>query len=226
MNTSVSEDVKAFIIKNIDLLPREIYKRLVERGLNTNIRQKQIHFWWVELESPKAFGFLTESQFLICQIGIDATYNTNNLKFELYVIQAEIDGGMGFPLVSIEKIRGLEPNFLITDKDFAQISAACFIWKNVKIQLCLWHIKKAVSTRLSSSKNLQVNYNGLLVQQKFSFIDPSFKPALTKDKRCFCPKELRSLVWSFMNKHLHQHPMIPITDGQFLSSNVIWTMAV
>ncbi|GBB87713.1 hypothetical protein RclHR1_01420016 [Rhizophagus clarus] len=29
----------------------------------------------------------------------NATYNTNNLKFELYVIQAEIDGGMGFPLV-------------------------------------------------------------------------------------------------------------------------------
>jgi hypothetical protein len=89
-DTSISHEVKAFILDNIDLLPREIYKRLVKRGLNTNIRQKQIHFWWVELgknrykrdedafisaikwlkeksyeiifykESPKAFGFLTK----------------------------------------------------------------------------------------------------------------------------------------------------------------------
>ena len=139
--------------------------------------------------------------------------NTNNLKFELYVIQAEIDG-MGFPMaylflenngncgngvrteVIIDflaqlKIRELEPDFLITDKDFAQISASCFVWKNVKIQLCLWHIKKAELAKLSSSKNSQVNYNGLVAQQKFSFIDPSFKPTLTKDKGCVCPKELR-----------------------------------
>ena len=123
------------------------------------------------------------------------------------------------------KIRGLEPNFLITDKDFAQISAACFVWKNIKIQLCLWHIKKAVLAKLSSSKNSQVNYNGLVARQKFSFIDPSFKPT-TKDKGCVCPKELCQLICNFMNKHLHQHPIIPTIDGQFLSSDVIWTMAV
>src|ERR1043166_4632782 len=41
-NTSISQDIKTFILENIDLLPREIYKRLVECGLNTNIRQKQI----------------------------------------------------------------------------------------------------------------------------------------------------------------------------------------
>jgi hypothetical protein len=89
-NFTISPAVKQFILNNIDLLPREIYKRLVDRGLNINIRQKQIHFWWVELgktrykrdedsfisaekwlleksyqiifqkESPKALGFLTE----------------------------------------------------------------------------------------------------------------------------------------------------------------------
>ncbi|RHZ76766.1 hypothetical protein Glove_193g39 [Diversispora epigaea] len=101
---------------------------LVECGLNINICQKQIHFWWTELgksrykrnedsflsaqkwleekshqiifqkDAPKAFGFLTElwntlknSHFEIYEIGVDATYNTNNLKFELYVVYAEID---------------------------------------------------------------------------------------------------------------------------------------
>src|SRR6266542_2391487 len=48
-DTSIPNEVKTFILDNIDLLPREIYKRLIERGLNINIRQKQIHFWWVEL---------------------------------------------------------------------------------------------------------------------------------------------------------------------------------
>ena len=31
------------------MLPREIYKRLVEYGLDLNIRQKQIHFWWTKI---------------------------------------------------------------------------------------------------------------------------------------------------------------------------------
>jgi hypothetical protein len=86
---SIPSEVKQFIYDNIDLLPREIYKRLVERGLDINVRQKQVHFWWTELgksrykrdddsfisakkwleekayniifqnENPKAFGFLT-----------------------------------------------------------------------------------------------------------------------------------------------------------------------
>jgi hypothetical protein len=89
-NVSVSFDIKDFISDNIDLLPREIYKKLIERGLDINIRQKQIHFWWNELgknryirdkdsfisaqkwleensyqiifqtNNPKSFGFLTE----------------------------------------------------------------------------------------------------------------------------------------------------------------------
>jgi len=89
-NVSVPSEIKQFIWDNVDLLPREIYKRLVERGLDINIRQKQVHFWWTELgknrykrnenpfisaqkwleensyqiifqkEDPKALGFLTK----------------------------------------------------------------------------------------------------------------------------------------------------------------------
>jgi len=106
------------------------------------------------------------------------------LKFELYVVHAEVDS-MGFLLaylflenngncgggirtgviidflLQLKKL-GLEPEFFITDKDFAQISAARFVWKDIKVQLCLWHIKKAVEARLSSNKvPQQVNYNGV-----------------------------------------------------------------
>ena len=40
LNVSISSEIKHFILENIDLLPREIYKRLVERELSTNICQK------------------------------------------------------------------------------------------------------------------------------------------------------------------------------------------
>ncbi len=52
-NTSISSEVKKFILDNIDLLPQEIYKRLVKHGLNINICQKQIYFWWIELSKSK-----------------------------------------------------------------------------------------------------------------------------------------------------------------------------
>lgn len=48
-NISVPENIKDFIRDNIDLLPREIYARLVSDGMAPSIRQKQIHFWWSEL---------------------------------------------------------------------------------------------------------------------------------------------------------------------------------
>ena len=48
-DTSISPEIKQFILENIDLLPCEIYKRLVEQGLDINIRQKQVHFWWTEI---------------------------------------------------------------------------------------------------------------------------------------------------------------------------------
>jgi hypothetical protein len=61
------------------------------------------------------------------------------------------------------KMRGLKPDFFITDKDFAQISATRFVWSNIKIQLCLWHIKKAVEARLTNNKKpQQINYNGVI----------------------------------------------------------------
>ncbi|CAG8682231.1 24299_t:CDS:2 [Gigaspora margarita] len=115
-------------------------------------------------------------------------HNTNNLRFELYVVHVEIDGSDFF--VSL-KMRGLEPEFFLSDKDFSQIFAAKHVWKDIKIQLYLWHIKRAVGTRLANNKKPQnINYNGIVAQQYFSFIDPLFQPNLNNNKIQFCPKEL------------------------------------
>lgn len=101
----ISPEIKNFILDNIDLLPREIYKQLIKQGLNINIRQKQIHFWWMELgktrykrdedsfisaikwlkekeheivfqnNNPKAFGFLTNLWNIL-----------QNIQFKIYEI--------------------------------------------------------------------------------------------------------------------------------------------
>jgi hypothetical protein len=47
--TTIPQNVKDFIKENIDLLPREIYARLVDNGLDLSFQQKQIHFWWTQL---------------------------------------------------------------------------------------------------------------------------------------------------------------------------------
>ncbi len=111
---------------------------------------------------------------------MDATYNTNNLGFELYVLHAEVNG-TGFPLsylflenngkckegirtsilqmfLTVFRDQGVRPLFFLTDKDFAQINAVRFTWPYTKIQLCKWHVKRAITTRLSSNKATRSNF--------------------------------------------------------------------
>ncbi|PKC08060.1 hypothetical protein RhiirA5_376549 [Rhizophagus irregularis] len=42
-------------------------------------------------------NFPSNFQFKIREIGVNIIYNTNNLKFELYIVHAEVDG-IGVPL--------------------------------------------------------------------------------------------------------------------------------
>ncbi|CAG8845821.1 32629_t:CDS:2, partial [Gigaspora margarita] len=44
-DVSVSDNIKQFIMNNINLLPREIYAQLVENGLDLSISSKQVHNW-------------------------------------------------------------------------------------------------------------------------------------------------------------------------------------
>lgn len=177
--------------------------------------------------------------------------NTNNLTFELYVLHAEVDG-TGYPLgylfldnngngVSgaqtniitrfLEKFReyGIFPQFFLTDKDFAQISAGQTVWPNAKIQLCHWHLRRAVETKLKDTHlPKRDNYEPMAANHEFSFIDIEFNPSNTiyNKPTKFCPKEFRSHIWNLMNKHLHQHPLIPDISQQNLTSDIIRKQAV
>ncbi|CAG8451017.1 11206_t:CDS:2 [Scutellospora calospora] len=106
----------------------------------------------------QALGFLTgffnyfkQLNINICECGIDATW------LELYILYAEIDSSE-YPIAYLFlesnsksrnriqtdtiltflneiKLQGLLPEFILTDKDFTQISAIRFTWPNAKIQL-------------------------------------------------------------------------------------------
>ncbi|KAF7377076.1 hypothetical protein MSAN_00126100 [Mycena sanguinolenta] len=110
----------------------------------------------------------------VVEIGTDATYGTNSKHLELYTVLGEHDNA-GFPLsycllstaesidigkrkAALEawarKLRdtyGVIPVFVHVDKDMAEIGMIRSVW-NAKIQLCLWHLKRAVRTRLDKRK--------------------------------------------------------------------------
>lgn len=48
----------------------------------------------------------------------------------------------------LRDLENINPQFLLSDKDFAQISALQITWPNAKIQLCQWHLLRALKTKL------------------------------------------------------------------------------
>ncbi|CAG8818445.1 1583_t:CDS:2, partial [Cetraspora pellucida] len=62
-----------------------------------------------------------------------------------------------------------------TTKDFILINAIKNVWPNKGIQLCLWHLKKAILTKIKLNKQ-QVRYSLFTIGdfQQFPFIDPNF----------------------------------------------------
>jgi hypothetical protein len=49
----------------------------------------------------------------------------------------------------------LDPSFFGTDKDPAEIFAIRNVWPNTTIQLCYWHARRALRTKLTSSRETQ-----------------------------------------------------------------------
>ena len=128
----------------------------------------------------------------------------------------------------------IHPTFVHVDKDMAEINAVKEVW-NPKIQLCWWHLKKAVRERLKKTKLSTTPYNVVEAHAKFSFIDLQFTPngrsdaretkglpvsdALGKESDCtdklnagprqFCPKRYCDTILELIEKHFCAHPLIP-----------------
>jgi len=69
----------------------------------------------------------------------------------------------------------VNPVFVHVDKDMAEIGASKEIWK-AKINLCWWHLRRAVRTRLGQTKLATTPYNAKQACEEFDFIDAEFIP--------------------------------------------------
>jgi len=70
---------------------------------------------------------------------------------------------------------GVDPEFVLSDKDQSEINALKHVWPQAKHQLCLWHILRALKRRLSQNEP-PGSYNALEAHNAFPDIEASFVP--------------------------------------------------
>lgn len=78
---------------------------------------------------------------------------------------------------------GIEPEFAHVDKDMAEIAMLRRVWRGIKIQICWWHLRKAVRERLAKRKLSTTPYNAQRAHQQFPFIDTTFVPRTRADRQ-------------------------------------------
>jgi len=134
----------------------------------------------------------------------------------------------------VKETYNIHPTFVHVDKDMAEISAVMEVW-NPKIQLCWWHLKKAVRERLKKTKLSTTPYNAVEACAEFPFIDLQFTPngrsdareteglpvsgpsgkesdpvdELEAGPRQFCPERYRDTILELIERHFCAHPLIP-----------------
>lgn len=213
------------------------------------------------------------------ELAMNATYGTNNCGMNLFAVLAEV-GGTGIPIgycfVRVTKAVGdtrsrpnsgewalvlsqfltyfrdvgFRPTFFGTDKDFSEIEAIKRVWPDIKVQLCLWHAKRAISMKLKSSSNAQVNIS--YEPEEIAKI-PDFEvcwAAIPKKRpdgphqsgECRCPsrkmsfsdagrlepstKEEIDFVLDMFSRHFNEHTLIPDRNGVFRQKDTIYWQSV
>lgn len=205
------------------------------------------------------------------ELAIDSTYGTNNTGMELFAVLAEVDG-TGIPLAYLFagtskpgekkddgamihlleqflrriKLGNFKPTFFGCDKDDSEIAAIQLVWPNSTIQLCLWHAKRAIRSKLKDSKktNTQFRYFSAEAQKIVSNLEICWGSLLVRRPsgdhgygRCEC--ESRSvefqengrlepssvdewnLVLEIFSRHYNAHPLITDQNGTYRSSEDI-----
>lgn len=80
-------------------------------------------------------------------------------------------------LEQLQDQHGIIPRFVHVDKDMAEIGAIRAVWPTAKIQVCWWHLRKAVRERLARGRLSTTPYNPSSAHAEFPFISLSFTPA-------------------------------------------------
>lgn len=132
--------------------------------------------------------------------------NTNQGELELYALLGEYDNA-GYPLAYmllstassiadkkrtialtkfLQAVRDnyhVNPRFNHVDKDFAEIAALKTVWPDAKIQICWWHLKRALNQRTCKAKLSTTPYNPEDAKREFAFVDVNFIPVTPPDPK-------------------------------------------
>ncbi|CAG8683022.1 13935_t:CDS:2 [Cetraspora pellucida] len=122
------------------------------------------------------------------EIHCDTTYKTVKGRFELYEIICNFEGS-GYPLAYL---------ILNTTKASENVSqeerrthALFGFFTSLHIQLCQWHVEKAINLKLKCYKKIQrIHYCPEDAAAEFNFIDLEFKPNLEKLNNEICLQNL------------------------------------
>ena len=111
------------------------------------------------------------------------------------------------------------PTFVLVDKDIGEINAIETAWDNkATVQLCLWHIERAINRKLEERRERASQYKKETAQaanQQFEFIDPQWIP--NNNTSNICPEEYRENLLIMVKRHALLHPLIP------LGKDIFWT---
>ncbi|CAG8806568.1 41866_t:CDS:2, partial [Gigaspora margarita] len=94
----------------------------------------------------------------------------------------------------------------LSDKNFAQISSAQAVWENVNIQLCKWHVNRAIKQKLLSSKIQHGQVQEICNYQ-----------IKKTNSKVFCVQFYRNIILELVEKHLRQHMLLPTNDKEFIN---------
>lgn len=209
---------------------------------------------------------------------MDATYGTNNSGMELFTVLAEVDG-TGTPLAycfvqkrppaegqaqqanpgALGRIleqsplplkdAGFQPAFFGTDKDQSEIGAIQMVWPTVKVQLCLWHAKRAIRKKLKDSTQTRTSYDPTMVPAHLPGFEICWASTAAqrpegdhRERKCQCTSrdvdysspgrmesssvEERDAVLTMFARHFNAHPHIPTRNGALLTTGEIYYQSV
>ncbi|KAE8180691.1 hypothetical protein CF328_g9082 [Tilletia controversa] len=126
-----------------------------------------------------AFGIIAALRGQVVEVSLDATFGTNSSGHDLFAVMAELNG-TGAPLMyflldtkdmkgDVRRIEmlvhvlgmlkgmGIAPRFVGCDKEAAEINAIGQVWPEAKVQLCYWHVRRALRQRFGNGKATGTN---------------------------------------------------------------------
>ena len=258
----LSEDPLVSCMKYLDGKSDKYLYNFVQEG------KKQAVMFYIR----EAMQALTGAKELV----MDATYGTNSAGMDMFAVLAELDGS-GIPLcymfvekgttentkpsanegatiavittfLSPLKDHGFNPHFFGTDKDAAEIFAVRHTWPKSKHELCWWHVKRAIRSKMTTSDEADVlqryrpeECEGIIHNFEHCWGSyPKLRALRTRhwSQTCDCPSRRerfvgrgcleprlpkdREEVLGIIDRHLNVHSFMPDSTGTFLPKHVIY----